>query len=149
MLSLMFSDAVIDEMLNKYGKENQSVILIEEMSELTKELVKNIRGKDNYDCLVEEMAHVMLSLSVVARVLDIRNSDLRRKLHKKFHSMDVVGHFTTTRADEYCLDTEEDVIPADEVPSIVDWMRKGFEESEKSVEIGDADYVEHINTQEE
>lgn len=120
MLSFMFSDAVIDKMLDKYGKEKQSVILIEEMSELTKELVKNIRGKDNYDCLVEEMAHVMLSLSVVARVLDISNSCLRHELHKKFLDMDINGHFTITEAHEYCLDTETDETPADETPSIAE-----------------------------
>lgn len=106
MLNIIFSDALIDEMLNKYGTEKQSVILIEEMSELTKELVKQIREKDNYDCLVEEMAHVMLSLSVVARVLDIKTSDVEDRLHMKFFDMGIEeasGYYPGPNVREYDL----------------------------------------------
>ena len=89
MLNIIFNRDVIDELLDKYGEEQQSIILIEEMSELTKELVKNMRGKDNYYSLVEEMAHVLLSLNVVARALGISVNDLQDRLNIKFLDMDI------------------------------------------------------------
>lgn len=49
--------------LKTWGKEPQMLQVIEEMSELTKEILKNVnRGKDNLSELVEETADVEIML---------------------------------------------------------------------------------------
>lgn len=45
-----------------YGKTSQLVMTMEEMSELTKELSKNMRGQDNVSAISEEMADVEIML---------------------------------------------------------------------------------------
>lgn len=46
-----------------WGKEPQMIVAIEELSELIKELTKNLRGKDNVGHISEEMADVYIMLS--------------------------------------------------------------------------------------
>jgi len=47
-----------------WGKEPQMLQVIEEMSELTKEILKNVnRKKDNVDALIEETADVEIMLA--------------------------------------------------------------------------------------
>ena len=46
------------EAVRAYGKQSQLVMAMEEMSELTKELSKNLRGADNSKALAEEIADV-------------------------------------------------------------------------------------------
>lgn len=52
-----YSDAV-----RIYGKQSQLVVAMEEMSELTKELSKNIRGEKNVSAISEEIADVEIML---------------------------------------------------------------------------------------
>lgn len=44
--------------LEAFGAEAQMVMAIEEMSELTKELCKHRRGRDNVEAIAEEIADV-------------------------------------------------------------------------------------------
>ncbi len=54
---------IYEKALKTWGKEPQMLQVIEEMSELTKEILKNInRKKDNLDQLVEETADVEIML---------------------------------------------------------------------------------------
>lgn len=48
--------------LQKYGAENQILMVFEEMSELQKELCKSLRGKDNVCEIAEEIADVRIML---------------------------------------------------------------------------------------
>ena len=50
------------EAVMAYGKQSQLVMAMEEMSELTKELSKNLRGADNAKALAEEIADVEIML---------------------------------------------------------------------------------------
>ena len=50
------------EAVRAYGKQSQLVMAMEEMSELTKELSKSLRGADNAEALAEEMADVEIML---------------------------------------------------------------------------------------
>lgn len=45
-----------------YGKQSQLIMAMEEMSELTKELSKNIRGENNVSAISEEIADVEIML---------------------------------------------------------------------------------------
>lgn len=48
--------------IDKYGANQQMMMCIEEMSELTKELCKNMRGKKNKENIAEEIADVQIML---------------------------------------------------------------------------------------
>lgn len=69
--------------LEVFDYDKQDLILMEEMSELTKELIKRRRGKDNMDGIVEEMTHVYVSLGVVKHILGIPESALEAEARKK------------------------------------------------------------------
>lgn len=53
---------IILDTINTYGKESQCNVAIEEMSELTKEICKNFRGRPNTDSIAEEIADVKIML---------------------------------------------------------------------------------------
>lgn len=48
--------------IKTYGEHAQKLMAIEEMSELTKEICKDFRGKLNREHLIEEMADVLIML---------------------------------------------------------------------------------------
>ena len=48
--------------LSTYGAEAQTLMVMEEMSELQKELCKHARGKDNQLSIAEEIADVLIML---------------------------------------------------------------------------------------
>lgn len=73
------------EAVRAYGKQSQLVMAMEEMSELTKELSKNIRGEKNVSAISEEIADVeimMEQLKVIygnrAEVDRVRGEKLER-----------------------------------------------------------------------
>ena len=65
---------VYERALKAWGKNAQMLQVIEEMSELTKEILKNInRGKDNVDCIIEEVADVEIMLEQLKCCYDIKS----------------------------------------------------------------------------
>ena len=54
---VVFTDAI-----QIFGKNTQIVVAIEEMSELTKALTKKLRGSQNLNSIVEEIADVEIML---------------------------------------------------------------------------------------
>lgn len=54
---------VYEYALHHYGGELQTMVCIEEMSELTKELCKHARGESNVDAIAEEIADVEIMLA--------------------------------------------------------------------------------------
>lgn len=64
---------IINKIINKYGKKAQVLQTVEEMSELTKELIKNInRGKDNESEITLEIADVLI---MIIQLVEIYNID--------------------------------------------------------------------------
>ena len=57
----------------EYGIDAQVVIAIEEMSELTKELCKNMRGSNNSSNLAEEIADVTIMMEQLRLIYDIND----------------------------------------------------------------------------
>ena len=55
-------DEPLIKAVEKWGKPIQLIMCIEEMSELTKEISKYFRGRDNRDQLLEETADVYIML---------------------------------------------------------------------------------------
>lgn len=68
-------EEIYKKAIQKYGKELQIDVAIEEMAELTKELVKDIRGKGIINHIIEEMADVHIMLEQLTIIYDV-NSDV-------------------------------------------------------------------------
>lgn len=63
---------IINKIINKYGKKAQVLQTVEEMSELTKELIKNInRGKDNELEITLEIADVLIMIMQIVEIYNI------------------------------------------------------------------------------
>lgn len=70
------------KLVQKYG-DKQITICIEEMSELTKELCKNIRGHYNLDKIYEEMADVYITLTQMQLLFQMDVEVLEYMINKK------------------------------------------------------------------
>ena len=77
--------AIMGDAITTFGADAQQKMLLEEMSELQKEICKHWRGKDNLAEIAEEIADVEIMLEQMkliyccaGRVKAIRNSKLRR-----------------------------------------------------------------------
>ena len=76
------SDAeVLQRALDTYGSALQIVVMMEEMSELQKELCKNLRGRGSIEHIAEEIADVEIMLEQMKMLFlcadDVR--DVRRR----------------------------------------------------------------------
>ncbi len=77
--------AVLGDAITTFGKQAQEAMLLEEMSELQKEICKHWRGRDNAAEIAEEIADVEIMLDQIkmifccaGRVRAIRASKIRR-----------------------------------------------------------------------
>ena len=64
-----------------FGNLSQKVMVIEEMSELTKELCKELRDRGNIDHIAEELADVEITLAQIKLIYGI---DELVQQHKEF-----------------------------------------------------------------
>ena len=71
----------IQEAIRHYGKEHQVYIAIEEMAELTKELIKDKRHYNNRDEIIEEIADVEIMMQQLCLIFKCSNEvvSMRRK----------------------------------------------------------------------
>lgn len=56
--------------IEEYGTLTQIIVAIEEMAELTKELCKQLRGRDNMEEIAEEIADVEIVLAEQKMLFD-------------------------------------------------------------------------------
>lgn len=73
--------------IRKNGKAMQTVVAIEEMSELQKELSKFIRGKGNRDNLIEEVADVLVMITQIQIMYYIQDDEVERIMHLKLNRL--------------------------------------------------------------
>lgn len=68
----------------EFGSESQTDILQEECAELIQACSKAKRGYPDFkERLIEEIAHVLVSSSVVARIYAINEDDIVNEINKK------------------------------------------------------------------
>ena len=77
-----------------FGKLHQKIVAIEEMSELTKAICKDFRGKLNMENLVEEMADVQIMLEQLLIIYDAHEAvdaamELKIKRLRQLLNMDM------------------------------------------------------------
>lgn len=70
MLDKTGRTALYKEALKQYGAKHQLVIVMEELSELTKELSKEYRGIGSREALIEELADVVLMTESLEYILN-------------------------------------------------------------------------------
>ena len=63
-------DKICRAALEAFGERAQMTMAVEEMSELTKELCKRCRGRDNVEALAEEIADVEIMLQQMVMLFD-------------------------------------------------------------------------------
>lgn len=62
---------IYETALERFGLENQIIVCIEELSELTKELTKVLRGKGNDEHLAEEIADARITIGQMTEAFDL------------------------------------------------------------------------------
>lgn len=78
--------ACIDHAKNNYMRDDnmyQFVVVIEEMAELTQELTKMLRGRDNRTGVIEELADVQLCVWVTMKMLGITDEEINQAIQVK------------------------------------------------------------------
>ena len=81
----------ISSMLKRFGEDSQIDVSIEEMSELTKELIKYKRSKihsrekqaASRDHVVEEIGDVMFMMEYLKKIFDITDEEIRKIVVQK------------------------------------------------------------------
>ena len=68
----MHEMSLLQRAITKWGEDAQTKMVLEEMSELQKEICKLWRGKDNRDAIAEEVADVVIMLDQLELMLDIQ-----------------------------------------------------------------------------
>ena len=62
---------ILQEAIDRYGTEAQLMMVLEEMSELQKEICKWFRGKRDRDAIADEVADVEIMLAQLKMIFDI------------------------------------------------------------------------------
>lgn len=75
---------VIRKAIDTYGNDAQLWMVIEEMSELTKEICKFKRGKDNFLEIADEMADVYIMLEQLKRLCAVPQDLIQQRIDFKF-----------------------------------------------------------------
>jgi NTP pyrophosphatase (non-canonical NTP hydrolase) len=73
--------------IRKNGKAMQTVVAIEEMSELQKELTKYIRGKGNRENLIEEVADVLVMITQIQLMYALPDDEVERIMRLKLNRL--------------------------------------------------------------
>lgn len=69
--------------IETYGVRAQKLMAIEEMSELTKEICKDFRGKLNREHLIEEMADVTITIDQLMIMYEISGKEIQQMRERK------------------------------------------------------------------
>lgn len=77
------NNGVIRAVIDRNGHKMQTVIAIEEMSELTKELTKSIRGEDRHKEILEETADVMICIRQIKEMYNLKDEELQNMINRK------------------------------------------------------------------
>ena len=69
----------MDKLIEKHWEthvEKQKHIAIEEMAELTKEVIKDLRGKGDRSKIIEELADVLIGIESLQLIYDITDKEI-------------------------------------------------------------------------
>ena len=87
----MDMEAICRQAVNHFGYQSQSLMAIEEMAELQKELCKHFRGKSNFYQIAEEIADVQIMLEQMIILHDCREAVEEWKFAKLFRLKELMS----------------------------------------------------------
>lgn len=67
----------IQKTIEHYGKRTQSIVCMEECSELIQCISKELRGKTNIDHLAEEMADVCICIEILKQIYGVTDEQMQ------------------------------------------------------------------------
>ena len=79
---------IIERSIKEYGRITQSVICMEECSELIQAVSKQIRGIGSKENLVEEMADVTICIEMLKDIYDIDDTEIGQQIQYKQDRME-------------------------------------------------------------
>lgn len=65
---------IYQDAIDLFGITSQKIMVIEEMSELTKELCKELRDRGNVENIADELADVEITLAQIKTIYDIHQT---------------------------------------------------------------------------
>ena len=82
------NNGVIRQVIDIKGHKHQTIVAIEELSELQKELCKALRGRDNHAEILEETADVMICLLQIREMYNIKEEELQNEINEKLRRLE-------------------------------------------------------------
>lgn len=79
----MINEEIINKSIKIYGSRTQSIVCMEECSELIQAISKELRGKNDKEHLTEEMADVYICLKMLEKIYGIEQEDIEKWIEKK------------------------------------------------------------------
>ena len=73
--------------IKTYGEKAQKLMAIEEMSELTKEICKDFRGKLDREHLIEEIADVTITIYQLLMMYEIGDDEIQQMCERKMERL--------------------------------------------------------------
>ena len=73
----------LKSIIGHYGINAQLTMCLEEMSELAKEICKSIRGVNNRDELIEEVADVIVTIEQVKMIFNFKDDEIEDIINTK------------------------------------------------------------------
>lgn len=78
---------IYKQAIKTYGKKAQKLMAIEEMSELTKEICKDFRGKLDREHLIEEMTDVLITMDQMMIMYEISVNEIKQMREGKLERL--------------------------------------------------------------
>ena len=75
-MNINVDKSIVSKSIKHYGEGMQSVVCMEELSELSQAISKEIRGIGDRSNLVEEMADVIICLKIFKQNFDVTNIEI-------------------------------------------------------------------------
>ena len=88
MSMIINNNGVIRQVIDIKGHKHQTIVAIEELSELQKELCKALRGRDNHKEILEETADVTICLIQIQEMYNIREDELQKEINEKLRRLE-------------------------------------------------------------
>lgn len=84
---MMTYQEIFNKAISAYGEKAQKLMAIEEMSELTKEICKDFRGKLDREHLIEEMADVTITIDQLMMIYKITFEEIQKVRERKIERL--------------------------------------------------------------
>lgn len=88
-MDLEVDELSIQDSVETWGPEKQSVVCMEECAELIQQISKCIRGKEDKKHLTEEVADVIISIHILKRIYDLHEDELQQFIWEKQNRTDL------------------------------------------------------------